>query len=297
VTDVKVRFGFTVGPEVSAEQFPGIIDDLERLSFDSVWIPEVLLQSTLDPIVALTFAAARTTRLKLGSHLIIPGKNPVLLARQLAQLDRFSNGRLLIVGVLGLPDEAEAGAQMLGRSERSAALAEVVPLLRRLWSGDTVDHDGARHQLSGVRVTPTPMQEPLEIWLAGQVPAALKRCGEMGDGWMPGLVLPTEAAELRIQIERAAADAGRSVDPEHYGVNLFYSSGPLPAAVADRLSSRRSSGAVDELVPVGMDALRARVDEWLAAGFSKFLVRPVVPPTDWTDELEMLASEILPLTV
>ena len=297
MADVKVRFGFTVGPEVSAEQFPGIIDDLERLSFDSVWIPEVLLQSTLDPIVALTFAAARTTRLKLGSHLIIPGKNPVLLARQLAQLDRFSNGRLLIVGVLGLPDEAEAGAQMLGRSERSAALAEVVPLLRRLWSGEPVDHAGARHQLSGVRVTPTPMQEPLEIWLAGQVPAALKRCGQMGDGWMPGLVLPTEAAELRVQIERAAADAGRSVDPEHYGVNLFYSSGPLPAAVADRLSARRSSGSVDELVPIGMDALRARVDEWLAAGFSKFLVRPVVPPTDWTDELEMLASEILPLTV
>ena len=294
---MKVRFGFTVGPDVSAEQFPGVVDDLERLKFDSVWIPEVLLQSTLDPIVALTFAAARTTRLKLGSHLIIPGKNPVLLARQLAQLDRFSNGRLLIVGVLGLPDEAEAGAQMLGRSERSAALAEVVALLRRLWSGDTVDHAGARHQLSGVRVTPTPMQEPLEIWLAGQVPAALKRCGEMGDGWMPGLVLPKEAAELRVQIERAAADVGRSMDPEHYGVNLFYSSGPLPAAVVDRFSSRRSSGSVDELVPVGMDALRARVDEWLAAGFSKFLVRPVVPPRDWTDELEMLASEILPLTV
>ena len=296
VADVKVRFGFTLGPEVSADAYPGIIDDLERLRFDSVWIPEMMLQPTLDPIVALTFAAARTTRLKLGSHLIIAGKNPVLLARQLAQLDRLSGGRLLIVGVLGLPDEAETGAQILHRSERSAALAEVVPLLRRLWSGDTIDHAGPRYSLSGVRVTPTPVQEPLEIWLAGQVPAALRRCGAIGDGWMPGLLLPPEAAELKVEIERAATDAGRVIDPEHYGVNLYYATGPLPDAVAARLAARRPTGSVDDLVPIGMDALRARVDDWLAAGFSKFLVRPLVPPNDWTDELEMIAREILPLT-
>jgi probable F420-dependent oxidoreductase len=296
VTVVKIRFGLTLGPDVAAESYPGIIDDLERLKFDSVWIPEVWLQPTLDPIVALMFAAARTTRLKLGSHLIIPGKNPVLLARQLAQLDRLSNGRLLVVGVLGLPDEADTGAQVLARSERSAALAEVVPLLRRLWSGETVDHSGARYNLTGVRVTPTPVQEPLEIWLAGQVPGALRRCGELGDGWMPGLVLPAEAAELRVQIEQAATAVGRVMDPEHYGVNLYYANEPLPDAVAQRFAARRTSQSVDDLVPIGMDALRSRIDEWVAAGFSKFLVRPMVPPSDWTSELDMLAREILPLT-
>lgn len=291
-----MRFGLTLGPEVSAESYPHIIDELERLKFDSVWIPEVFLQPTLDPIVALTFAAARTTKLKLGSHLIIPGKNPVLLARQLAQLDRLSNGRLLVVGVLGLPDEADTGAQILERSERSAALAEVVPLLRRLWSGDTIDHAGPRYNLTGVRVTPTPMQEPLEIWLAGQVPGALRRCGELGDGWMPGLVLPAEAAELRVGIEQAAVAAGREMDAEHYGVNLYYANGPLPDAVAARLAARSKTESVDDLVPIGMDALRDRIDEWLDAGFSKFLLRPLVPPTEWTSELEMLAREILPLT-
>jgi probable F420-dependent oxidoreductase len=296
VTGVKVRFGFTVGPDVGSDAFPGIVDELERLKFDSVWIPEVLLQPTLDPIVALTFAAARTKRLKLGSHLIIPGKNPVLLARQLAHLDRLSNGRLLVVGVLGLPDEAETGAQILDRSERSAALAEVVPLLRRLWSGEAVDHAGPHYRLSGVRVTPTPVQQPLEIWLAGQVPGALRRCGELGDGWMPGLLLPAEAAALRAEIEQAAHDAGRSMDPEHYGVNLNYANAPLPHAVAARLAARRTTDSIDDLIPIGMSALRERVDEWLAAGFSKFLLRPVVPPSDWTSELEMLAREILPST-
>ena len=291
---MKVRFGFTAGPEVGAESLPTLVDDLERLGFDSLWIPEVLLQPTLDPIVALTFAAARTTTLKLGSHLIIPGKNPVQLARQLAHLDRLSDGRLLIVGVLGLPDEAETGAQVMARPERTAAMDEVVPLLRQLWSGEVIDHAGPRYQLQQVQVTPTPVQDPLEIWLSGQLPSALRRCGELGDGWMPGLVRPAEAAAMRDQIDDAATSAGRAIDPEHYGVNLFYVTDEPPRAVIERLAARRKDGDVEGLVPVGMNGLRERIDEWLAVGFSKFLLRPMVPPPDWTAELEMLAEEILP---
>ncbi len=293
---MKVRFGFTIGPETGPEQLPGIVDDLERLGFDSLWIPEVLLQPTFDPIVALTFTAARTTKLKIGSHLILPGKNPVILARQLAHLDRLSDGRLLIVGVLGLPDEADTGAQMMDRRERTATMTEMVPLLRRLWTGDVVDHDGDRFQLKQVQVTPTPVQDPLEIWLSGQLPSALDRCGALGDGWMPGLIRPHEAAAMRGRIEEAAAAVGREMDPEHYGVNLFYVTDDPPAEMVERLAARRKDGDVEGLIPVGMDGIKARVDEWLEVGFSKFLLRPMVPPADWTAELEMLADEILPLT-
>ena len=169
---MKVRFGYTIGPEVAPEHFPALIDDLERLGFDSVWVPESLQQGTLDPIVALTHAAARTSRLKLGTHLILPGRHPVTLARQLAQLDRLSNGRLLLLGVLGLPEEADSGAQGIDRGDRTAAVEEMVPLLRRLWAGETVDHDGPMFPLRGVSIAPTPQQDPLEMWLAGQVPGA-----------------------------------------------------------------------------------------------------------------------------
>ena len=293
---MKVRFGFTIGPETGPAELPGIVDDLERLGFDSLWIPEVLLQPTLDPIVALTFAAARTTKLKIGSHLILPGKNPVVLARQLAHLDRLSDGRLLIVGVLGLPDEADTGAQMMERRERTAAMTEMVPLLRRLWTGEVVDHDGEHFQLKQVQVTPTPHQDPLEIWLSGQLPSALKRCGELGEGWMPGFVRPHEAAAMRAQIEEAAAAVGREMDSEHYGVNLFYVTDDPPTEIVERLAARRKDGDVTGLIPVGPDGIKERVDEWLDAGFSKFLLRPMVPPSDWTTELEMLADEILPLT-
>lgn len=291
---MKVRFGFTVGPEMTPSMLGPISRDLERLDFDSLWVPEVLLQPTLDPMVSLAFAAARTRRLKLGTHLIVPGRHPVHLARQLAHLDQLSGGRLLILAVLGLADEADAGAQGIDRTSRGRAIAEVVPLLRRLWGGEPVDHDGPVYQLNEVTVLPRPRQEPLEIWLAGQAPAALERCGRLGDGWMPGSVYPHEAAALRPKIEEAAADAGRAMDPEHYGANLFYATGPIPACIAAKLGTRRPDAA--SLVPIGWDALRQRVSDWEDAGFSKFLLRPVVPPVNWTEHLEELAAEVLPMS-
>jgi probable F420-dependent oxidoreductase len=297
VLTMKVRFGVTIGPEVGPQQLGGIVEDLERLRFDSLWVPEALQQSTLDPLVALSFAAARTKRLKVGTHLIIPGRHPVQLARQLAHLDQVSDGRLLLVGVLGLPDEADAGVQGIERKRRSSAMEEVVPLLHRLWAGETVDHDGEHYSFTGATVTPPPAQQPLELWLAGQVPGALRRCGRLGDGWMPGLTTPTEAAELRVTVETAAAQAGRTMDPEHYGANLFYAREPLSPDVAEQLSSRRGGRDIVALTPIGWPALREQAQAWLDAGFSKFLLRPLVPPRDWTAELETLAREILPLTV
>jgi probable F420-dependent oxidoreductase len=293
---MKVRFGFTIGPEVRPGQLSGIVDDLERLNFDSIWIPEAILQPTLDPVVALALAAGRTTKLGLGTHLIIPGRHPVQLARQLAHLDQVSEGRLLLLGVLGLPDEADAGVQGIERRRRGAAMEEAVPLLRRLWAGETVSHSGEFHQFTDAQVTPLPAQQPLELWLAGQVPSALERCGRLGDGWMPGLVDPATAVEMRGQVEAAAAEAGRSMDPEHYGINLFYASEPIPPAVAEEMSARRGGRDIAAVTPIGWEALRERANEWLDAGFSKFLLRPVLPPADWTEELEALAEEILPLT-
>ncbi len=134
---------------------------------------------------------------------------------------------------------------------------------------------------------------PLEMWLGGQRPEALRRAGRLGDGWIPGLLTPTEAAAKRQRIEAAAAEAGRTIDPEHFGVNLTYSRGPLPGAAVEQLRRRRPDLDPADLVPQSRTALHARVDEWLAVGFSKFLLRPVVPPTNWTAELETLAADIL----
>src|SRR5215813_4429885 len=292
---MKVRFGFTCRgqAELALDDFPQLVDDLEQLGFDSLWLPERMLNGPFDPLIALTYAAARTTRLKLGAYVVVPGRNPVRLARALANLDRLSGGRLLLIMVLGQPEAPEVIAQHGDKTERGTLLEEVVPLLRRLWSGEIVNHDGPRYQLLDARISPTPVQVPLDMWLGGQVPGALRRAGRLADGWIPGLLTPMEAAEKRRRVEAAAAEAGRTIDSEHFGVNLTYSRGPLPGAVVEQLRRRRPDLDPADLVPQSRTALHERVDEWLAVGFSKFILRPAVPPTDWTAELETLAVDIL----
>ena len=139
---MKIRFGFTCrgSSDLPIEDFSRLCSDLERLNFDSIWLPETMLTGSFDRLVALTHAAACTEKLKIGSHLILPGRAPVRLARELAQLDRLSNGRLLLIAVIGLPDVGEVVAQGVVRSERGKMMDEMVPLLRRLWDGETIDH-------------------------------------------------------------------------------------------------------------------------------------------------------------
>jgi probable F420-dependent oxidoreductase len=292
---MKVRFGFTCRgqADLMLDSFPQLVDDLERLGFDSIWLPERMLNGAFDPLVGLAHAAARTTSLKLGAYVVVPGRNPVRLARALANLDRLSGGRLLLIMVLGQPDAPEVMAQHVTKAERGALLEEVLPLLRRLWTGDIVDHDGPHYQLRDARLSPTPVQTPLEMWLGGQIPSAMRRAGRLGDGWIPGLLTPTEAAEKRQRIEAAAAEAGRTIDPEHFGVNLTYSRGALAMGVVKRLRRRRPDIDPAALIPQSRMTLQKQVDEWLSVGFSKFILRPAVPPTDWTAELETLAADIL----
>jgi probable F420-dependent oxidoreductase len=292
---MKVRFGVTCRgqADLALEDFPRLIDDLERLGFDSIWLPELMLNGPFDPLVGLAHAAARSDRLKLGAYVIVPGRNPVRLARALANLDRLSAGRLLLIMVLGQPEAPEVMAQHVDKAERGTLLDEVIPLLRRLWSGEAVDHHGSQYQLRDARISPTPVQVPLDMWLGGQVPGALRRAGRLGDGWIPGLLTPAEAAEKRQRVEAAATEAGRTIDPEHFGVNLTYSRGPLPAAAVERVRRRRPDLDPERLIPRSRSALHERVDEWLSVGFSKFILRPAAPPTDWTAELEALAEDIL----
>ena len=252
-----------------------------------------MLNGPFDPMVGLAHAAARTERLKIGAYVIVPGRNPVRLARSLANLDRLSGGRLLLIMVLGQPAKAEVMAQNIDKAERGALLDEVIPLLRRLWGGEVVNHDGPRYQLRDARIVPSPSQEPLEMWLGGQLPGALRRAGRLSDGWIPGLTTPAEAAAKRKLVEAAAQEAGRTIDPEHFGVNLTYSRGPLPTAVAEQLQRRRPDLKPEHLIPQSRAALHDWIDAWLEVGFSKFLLRPAVSPENWTAELETLADDIL----
>jgi probable F420-dependent oxidoreductase len=295
---MKVRVGFGLGTQtaVDAETFAELVDGLERLGFDSLWLSERITGAAVDPLVGMAVAAGRTRRLKLGtSVMVLPGRNPVLVAKQLASLDVLSDGRLLPAFGLGVADPREQQAFGVAREERAAWFDEALPLVRRLWTEDSVDHDGSRFSFRALTVRPRPVQSPPDVWLGGLAPSELRRVGRLGDGWLPSFISPADARAGREAIEKAAADAGREIDPEHFGALLIYVRGEVPAALAAAIAARRPGTDPTALVAVGLGALRERLEQFGVCGFSKFVVVPAAAPRSWTDELEELAGAVLPL--
>ncbi len=293
---MKVRIG--VGTGAGGLDGPGLADLADGLverGFDSLWLPEVLTGNGADPLVGLAWAGSHNRRLKLGTTMLLPGRNPVRLAKQVADLDALSGGRFLVTFVPGLARGAERDAIGVVPADRGAAIDEVLPLLRRLWAGETVTHDGPAGRFAGVAVLPRPVQDPFDVWLGGLARASLERCGRLADGWLPALCGPAEAERGRRVVDAAAAAADRTISPEHFGMSIGYARTALDDRLAAAISARAKGRPLDDLVPVGLDALRDLVERFVAVGFSKFVVRPVVPPADWRRELDDLAAAIADL--
>ena len=288
---MKIRIGVGAGGASSTPETLGeLVTGIDELGFDSLWLSEVLTGPVPDPVVGLSWAAAKNPRLKLGTTMLLPGRNVVRLAKQLASLDVLCKGRLLVTLVPGLTYAPERDAIGVDPKRRGTVIDEALPLLRRLWAGETVSHEGAAGTFRDVKLSPLPVQQPLEVWLGGTVPAALERCGRLSDGWLPSLCTPEEAAAGRVVIEESAARAGRSISSEHFGMSIGYASAPLDPDTARVMAARRPRAL--ELTPVGLPALRALIERFIAVGFSKFVVRPVIPPKSWRAELESLATAV-----
>ena len=260
---------------------------MEELRFDSLWLAERLTTSIPDPIAGIGYVAAVTRKLKLGTGVIVlPGRNPAVVAKQLASLDCLSGGRLLVTfGLGGQPAERAALPIPEGRS-RGDVFDETLELVRRYLTEDGVD---------GVAVQPLTVQQPLEFWVAGSVPAAQRRAGRLADGWLTSLLTPDEAAQGREVVEAEAERAGRRVDPEHFGVSLAYAEGEIPRGLATTIATRRPGVDPSALIPDGLPATAALLEDYLKAGFSKFVVRPALPPSDWPAALAAMAETLLPL--
>jgi probable F420-dependent oxidoreductase len=222
--------------------------------------------------------------------MLLPGRNVLRLAKQLASLDVLCKGRLLVTLVPGLTYAPEREAIGVEPKQRGAFIDEALPVLRRLWAGETVSHEGAAGHFKDVKLSPLPVQSPLEVWLGGTIPAALERCGRLSDGWLPSLCTPEEAAAGRVVIEEAAAKAGRSISSEHFGMSIGYATAPIDPATARTMAARRPRSV--ELTPVGLPALREKIERFIAVGFSKFVVRPLVAPASWRAELEALSAAV-----
>jgi probable F420-dependent oxidoreductase len=295
---VRIGFGFGVRTMLNDGGFAAVVDALEELRFDSLWLSERIGGEAPDPLVGMAFAAGRTKKLKFGmSVMVLPGRNPVVLAKELATLDRMSGGRLLPAFGLGVADPHEQQAFGVERGARAKLFDEAIEVLRGCWAEGTLTHHGEHFHYDDLRVLPKPRQHHVDIWLGGIAPSELRRVGRLADGWLPSFVTPEDAARGRETIEASLAEHGRTIDEDHYGALVPYAVGPVPPKLLEGLAARRPDLADPSvLVPQGWDALMATIDRFVAVGTTKFVILPIVEPAtpgEWVAHLEAAAPIVL----
>ena len=291
---MKIRIGIGVA-SLPGDGFTELVDELERLGVDSLWLSEQVSTDAVEPMAGMAYALGRTRTLKVGTGVaVLPGRNPVLVAKQLASLARLAPRRVLPVFGLGPARPSERAAFPVPPGRRGAVFDEALQVVRRLLSEPSVTFHGEFFDFTDLGIGARP-QRPLDIWLGGAAPAALRRVGRFGDGWLASLVTPAEAAAGIAVITEAAAAAGREIDPEHFGLSLRVAFDPLPESQLAAIRRRRPDLDPAALVPVGWPAARAMIDEYVAAGVSKFVIYPAAPPQEWPSFLDGFARELMPL--
>jgi len=279
----------------------------DRLGYDSLWLGDHLAftQPMLDPLLRLTYAAAFSERLTFGTAVyLLPLRHPGPVAKQVATLDHLCDGRLIFgVGVGGeFPQEyAVAGVPL---NERGARLGEGIDVLKTLWTGETVAHDGRFYPFSEVCMEPSPVQPGgPPIWCGGRSDAALRRAGEKADGYVSYVVTPDMFATALDTILAAAERAGRSVDRFGTG-HLFFAriddSYERAFEVANALLSARYdmdfTRATERYVALGRPAdIAERIRAYHAAGVRHIIFDCVSPDDEREEQRIRFAEEVIPL--
>lgn len=188
-----LRFGIAIPQRFLSEPDAGVLPpffaEVEALGYDSCWVVEQAINAHNDlaPVPLLSYAAALTSRVKLGSSVLISVlRNPINLAKSLATLDRLSNGRLIAgVGMGNAAGARFSDAFGVPAAGKAARFEEGLLLMQRLWTGEPVTFHGRFWQVDGLFVSPTPVQQPsVPLWFGGHAPGALRRAARLGSGWM-----------------------------------------------------------------------------------------------------------------
>jgi probable F420-dependent oxidoreductase len=300
--DPRVRCGLVVGGQSRETALPQA-REAEALGFDSLWVGDHIAFHVpiLESLSLVSFLAGVTERVLLGTGVyLLPLRQPTLAAKAAATADVLSGGRLLFgVGVGGeYPPEFEASGVPV--RERGARMDEAIPLLRRLWTEERVAHEGKHYRFGAISPAPKPVQPGgPPIWIGGRSPAAMRRAGVLGDGYVSTMTSPER---YRSNLELVARHAG-----ERRRENPRFGTGALLFTVLDASYERAATRAGDMLSRVYdrpfHDAARKycllgrpedvleQMRTFARAGVRHFLLASLVEPGGFVGEV---AKHILP---
>ncbi|MDG6994512.1 MAG: LLM class flavin-dependent oxidoreductase [Nitrososphaerota archaeon] len=263
-----MKFGVRLpnsGPLANRANMIQVADEAERLGFHSIWVHDHILWGTeqhrthlsagsaealdesqrpnfYESITTLSYLAGRTRKVKVGiAVLVLPLRNPVVVAKQLANLDVMSEGRLILGVAPGAPNITRSEFEAVGvpYEERGKVTDEYMTSIRKIWTENLPSFSGRYVNFKEAQMFPKPTQRNLMILVGGGErgisPRALRRVIELGDGWIPAYLTPEEVSEGVASIRKAATASGK--DPSKY----FVSHEMFTSVNADSQSAARAA--------------------------------------------------------
>jgi probable F420-dependent oxidoreductase len=279
---------------------------LEARPIDSLWVGGHIASRNPSPevLVNLTRLATVTERVTVGSSiLLLPLYPPALVAKQIADLDRATSGRLMLGIGIGGEYPQEFRAVQVPIEERGRRTNEIIPLLRELWTATEVSHEGRYYTMRDVRIHPAPAQQGgPPIIVAGRKEPAMVRAATLGDGWFPYLYSPSRYAASAQSVRVSAAAAGRDLAGFHWCVWVFLNidaDGDAARAAAARTIGGNYDqdfrAMIDRVAAAGTsDEVTSTLKAFYDAGARHFVFCPATGGADAAPVLDRLFGEVLP---
>jgi probable F420-dependent oxidoreductase len=299
---VAIGLGLMEFPFAGAADYWRWVDLCEAGGIDSLWQTDRLVsrQPILECMAVMAALAGRTRRLRFGMNVVsLALRDPVLVAKQCATIDVLSEGRLLPAFGIGSPRAPEWAALHVDTRTRGRKTDEGLEIVRRLWREDSVDFTGEHYRLTGATLSPKPVQADLPMWIGGGSEAAIRRTARVGTGWQGGPETPSEAQRIVAAIKAAAVEAGRSIDDDRYGASFpFYfgrSAQPALQRAMEAYTKRTGNDASGYFAVGDAGVIVERIAEYVAAGVSKFVLRPVgASGEEVLTQTRQLIEQVLP---
>jgi probable F420-dependent oxidoreductase len=270
---------------------------------DSIWQTDRLVsrEPNLETLSTMAALAGATDRIRFGMNVAsIALRDPLLTAKQCATIDLLSDGRLLPAFGIGSALSMDYRATGTPTKRRGKKADEALGLVQRLWNEDEVSFSGEFFNYDKACISPKPANPKIPLWIGGSSPLAMRRTARLGTGWLAGIDTPERTAVVIKGIKAALVDTGRSIDDDHYGATFSFRFGEIDEPVSQRslkgLAARTQQDPSRYLVIGDATDIVSRVEEYIAAGCSKFVLIPIAEATsDAFYQTRRLIEDVIPV--
>ena len=300
---IGVGLGTAEFPFTEVKSFWRWVAMCDDSNVNSLWQTDRMVsrQPFLECMTTMAAIAGATKRIKFGMNVASAGiRDPLILAKQCATIDTLSEGRLLPafgIGNITAPVWTATGRKTKGRGARTD---EALDIIKQLWDGEPLTVMGEFFHYENATISPRPVQKKFPFWIGGSSPAAIRRTARVGTGWLAGLETPSKITTVITAIRAATAEAGRSIDDDHYGAGFPFRFGSwdddVTKKAVDAYAIRKKGDPKEYMGIGGAEEIIERACAYIDAGVSKFVLRPLATDdADFLNQTQQLIDKVIPV--